>query len=61
MWTHSHRFGEDTQAYSFAVGLAGYPSCEEAAAQMLKDVRERSASYVGQIEGIEGEELAFQV
>ncbi len=44
-----------------AVGVGGAPSCADAAVSTLLDVMRQGAQYGGRLDGIKGEELAFQV
>jgi hypothetical protein len=53
------RYGEDAQAYGLATGLAGYPSCADAAARAARDVIAARATLIAHADGVRGEELAF--
>ncbi|KAI3430472.1 hypothetical protein D9Q98_005067 [Chlorella vulgaris] len=53
------RYGADTMAYAYAVGMAGAPSCANAALATLKDIGRKVNAYSAKLDGEKGEELAF--
>eukprot|EP00887_Chlorella_sp_A99_P007234 scaffold2.g7234.t1 len=54
------RYGADTMAYAMAVGMRGAPGCADAAVGTLLELLRREAEYAPRLDGLLGEELAFQ-
>ncbi len=46
--------------YAYAVGVGRAPSCAEAAVAVLTDVMRRVGRHADEVDGVLGEELAFQ-
>ncbi|KAL4422753.1 hypothetical protein ABPG75_008950 [Micractinium tetrahymenae] len=53
------RFGADSMAYAYGVGVGGQPSCADAAVSTLREMLQKAGSYGERMDGAKGAELAF--